>query len=64
MTNQAASTLGKLRWKGIPKAERSAQVPHNGGRPRIYPPCTKYAGRHRFNDGVCACGVKKSGTKS
>jgi hypothetical protein len=60
MTNKAAADLARRRWKGIPKKQRSAMVPRNGGRPRTYPPCPKY-GSHRFAvhaDGIdrCPCG--------
>lgn len=62
--NRAARSLAKLRWSRIPKQERAALVPKNGGKPRIYPVrCTRgYAnGAHRFSPytGRCPCGYQK-----
>ena len=59
--SEVMSEIRKLGWSRIPKRDRAALVPRNGGHPRLYPPCPFYhAGRHRFNPkGKCKCGVKR-----
>jgi hypothetical protein len=61
VVNQVASELAKLRWKAIPKKQRSKMVPRNGGRKRIYPLCKRYKdGKHRWQENeVCKCGVRR-----
>lgn len=59
MTNEAAAKLAKLRWKGISKKKRSALVPHNGGRKRVYPQCPRYPA-HRFTNDRCPCGYERN----
>lgn len=45
--SEAAAMMGKARWKGIPKAQRSRMMPRNGGRPAKYPVrCDRYPGHH------------------
>jgi hypothetical protein len=56
--SEAASMMGKKRWKGISKAERSRLAPRNGGRPAKYTvKCTRYPGHH-FSPKTqrCPCG--------
>lgn len=61
LVNKHASALVHLRWDKLSPAERAAQVPRNGGRPRQYPQCPK-AKCHRWNrkDGKCRlCGLAR-----
>ncbi|MCL2453483.1 MAG: hypothetical protein FWD08_07570 [Alphaproteobacteria bacterium] len=52
-----AAELGRRRWAKVPPAERAKQVPRNGGRPRLYPPCPHYKSkRHNFTKDRCPCG--------
>jgi hypothetical protein len=62
MTNEAAKQLAKLRWKGTTKAQRKEMVPRTGGRPRIYPQCSRYKA-HRFVNDRCPCGYERKTTK-
>ena len=60
MKNRSAAALVNLRWSRMSPAERSAAVPRNGGRKRIYEPCPRNKqGGHRFKGGVCRCGQVK-----
>lgn len=55
--NHHASELRRQGWAKIPKEERGRYVGHQGGRPRLYPPCPKNKqGSHRWKNGVCKCG--------
>jgi hypothetical protein len=58
MTNKAAADLARSRWRKIPKKQRSAMVPRNGGRPRVYPQCPRYSA-HRFTNDRCPCGYTR-----
>jgi hypothetical protein len=54
-----ARALNRIRWARLrTKAERSASVGHEGGRPRIFPKCPRYR-CHQWNPntGRCACGA-------
>ena len=57
MVNKHASRLAHQYWDKLSPEERSARVPKNGGRPRIYPQCPVRK-KHRFvkNDTCCWCG--------
>jgi len=52
-----ASELGRKRWAGIPKSRRRTLMPRSTGRPRLYPPCSRYRA-HTFSpdSGRCPCG--------
>jgi|SRR6185437_5562827 len=57
--NKAAQSLARKRWNKIPKAERGALVPRNGGRKRRYPQCARYKA-HRFVADRCPCGFTRA----
>lgn len=63
MKNRYTQKIARARWSKIPKDQRAALVPRNGGRHRIYPPCP--SGKpHRFKAGKCKwCEVEQIKTE-
>jgi len=57
--SQAARILGRARWLGIPKEERSRLANRGGARPKVYAPCPLTDSRHRFKARVCKCGQQQ-----
>ena len=57
LVNKHASRLAHQRWDALSPEERSAAVPKNGGRPRIYQQCPVRK-HHRFvkDNTCCWCG--------
>jgi hypothetical protein len=57
--SQAARILGRARWIGISKEERSRLANRGGARPKVYALCPLTGSRHRFKARVCKCGQQQ-----